>query len=64
MFSHTSNKDGNFWAHKFMDLANLELITLVFGQINAPKIHLQGVFVGITLYLLLVVMSLLLNNEL
>lgn len=49
--------DGEFWADKLMDLANLEIIILVFGQFVGPKIYLHIVTLGVALYILLVIIS-------
>ena len=49
--------DGEFWADKLMDLANLELIILVFSQLTTPKVYLNGIFLGIIIYGALTVVS-------
>lgn len=49
--------DGEFWADKLMDLANLELIILVFSQLTTSRIYLNGIFLGVIIYVVLTVVS-------
>lgn len=55
--------DGEFWADKLMDLANLEIIVLVFGQFVGLKRYWPAALFGIILYILLIVISRKLRKE-
>lgn len=47
---------GDFWADKLMDLANLAIAVLVFGQFG-PKIYWIAVIFGVILYFILIIIS-------
>lgn len=49
--------DGEFWADKFMDLANISLAVLVFSQFEPKGIHWNVIFLGSIIYLSLVGLS-------
>jgi len=55
-------RKGEFWADKLMDLANLSVVVLVFGQFVTNKITWPAVLMGIGLYILAVVLSLFLRR--
>lgn len=57
MARNKSGSDGEFWADKLMDLANLAIVVLVLGQLVAPKIYWIGIGIGILLYGLLIIIS-------
>lgn len=42
--------EGEFWADKLMDLANLSAIVLIFGQFVSDKIYWESVIAGVILY--------------
>lgn len=44
------NAEGEFWADKFMDLANLEVVVLVFSQFVASQISWKGMGGGILIF--------------
>ena len=46
-----------FWSDKFMDLANLSAVALIFSQIVTDKIYWQGFIFGAILYLSLLTLS-------
>jgi len=45
------SSEGYFWADKLMDLANLSVVVLVFGQFVTAKIEWLAVAIGICLYI-------------
>ena len=47
--------DGEFWADKLMDLANLSAVVLIFGQFVTDKTRWIVVIGGIMLYVLILV---------
>lgn len=49
--------EGEFWADKLMDLANLSTVVLVFGQLVTPKIEWTVLGVGVVFYILLTIFS-------
>ena len=55
--------DGEFWADKLMDLANLEIIVLVFSQVSTPRVYLNGILLGIIIYGVLIVVSIKLRRR-
>lgn len=46
-------QDGEFWADKLMDLANFEIIALVFSQLTTSNINWSVLGLGILLYIIL-----------
>lgn len=42
--------NGEFWADKIMDLANLAGAVLIFGQLVAAKLNLVGLISGVIIY--------------
>ncbi len=57
----SSVKRGEFWADKMMDLANLSVVVLVFGQFDKKEYNLIVLLFGIILYVLLFLVSYLLR---
>ncbi len=49
--------DGEFWADKLMDLANLSAIVLIFSQLVSINIYWISLIIGIIFYLLIVLTS-------
>lgn len=49
--------EGEFWADKLMDLANLSAVVFIFGQFVTEKIHWNVVIGGVILYILMMVIS-------
>lgn len=50
----TSRKyEGDFWADKLMDLANLQIVVTVFGQFTTAKISLPVIIAGVIMYILI-----------
>ena len=47
--------DGEFLADKLMDLANLAVVVMVFGQFVAEQKHWDVLFFGAVLYLVAIV---------
>lgn len=56
-------EEGEFWADKLMDLANLSAIVLVFGQFVSPKIDWQMAVFGVLLYVLFIIIAKKLRNR-
>jgi hypothetical protein len=51
------HSDGEFWSDKTMDLANLGMSVLVFGQLITTQINWYTIALGFVLYAFLVVLS-------
>lgn len=51
MTSKQQLSEGEFWADKLMDLANLQAVVLIFGQLATPVINWDIVGVGAALYM-------------
>lgn len=49
--------EGEFWADKLMDLANLSIAVLVFNQFASQKIQWHVLGAGVIIYLLLAFVS-------
>ena len=49
--------NGEFFADKIMDLANLVFSTLVFGQLLTERIRWPGLIIGFSFFWLCVVLS-------
>ncbi len=49
--------EGEFWADKLMDLANLAVVILVFGQLVAPKIYFHSIALGVIIYIIFSIIS-------
>lgn len=62
MLSTHLSKQRNLWADKLMDLANLQAIVLVFGQFVSTELNLKWMILGITIYIVLGVVSSIANK--
>lgn len=62
MLSTHTSKQRNLWADKLMDLANLQAIVLVFGQFVSTELNLKWMILGITIYIVLGVVSSIANK--
>lgn len=49
--------DGEFWADKLMDLANLTVVLLVFGQFVGSKIYWSAVGLGLFIYIFITIIA-------
>ena len=49
--------EGEFWADKLMDLANLSAAVLIFGQLVSSKIYWGSIILGVLLYFVFVIIS-------
>jgi len=54
--------NGEFWADKLMDLANLSIVVLVFGQFVTAEINWLAVAIGFGLYLAVAMIALILRR--
>ena len=63
MMTNQKTTDGIFISDKLMDLANLEVIVLVFGQFTTAEINWYVVGVGVIIYSILVLVSLKLRRK-
>jgi hypothetical protein len=49
--------EGEFWADKLMDLANLSAVVLIFGQLVTPTIRWDTLGLGAVLYIVIVILA-------
>ena len=56
-------EDGEFWADKIMDLANLTGAVLIFGQFATSQIHWSGIGIGLVVYGTAVIIATLLRKR-
>ena len=56
-------KGGFFWADKLMDLANLAVAILIFGQLASQKINWTGIISGVLIYFIFVIISIKFRKE-
>ncbi len=61
--SKTKIYEKEFWSDKTMDLANLQVVILVFGQLTSSKINLIGALFGSIIYLIAIIITLKIRNK-